>query len=119
VSQYRFGRLAEEFKKEVSDIIKNEVKDPRIGFVSVVAVEVSGDLRHAKVYVSILGNEESVRGTMEALKRASGFIRKEIARRIQLRYTPEVVFLYDDSIAQGAKISKILHEIAFNEEKNE
>ncbi|HHT63360.1 MAG: 30S ribosome-binding factor RbfA [Bacillota bacterium] len=117
--QYRSGRVAEEFKKEISDIIKNEVKDPRVGFVSVVFVEVSGDLRHAKVFVSVLGDEKSISDTIKALKSAAGFIRREVARRINLRYTPELTFVYDDSIAHGAKISKILADILPEEDKNE
>lgn len=117
--QYRSGRLSEEFKKEISDIIKNQVKDPRVGFVSVVFVDVSGDLRHAKVFVSVLGDEKTISDTMAALKSAAGFIRREIARRIQLRYTPELTFIYDDSIAHGAKISKILADVLPEEEKDE
>ncbi|ATW24206.1 30S ribosome-binding factor RbfA [Candidatus Formimonas warabiya] len=117
--QYRSGRLSEEFKKEISDVIKNHVKDPRVGFVSVVFVDVSGDLRHAKVFVSVLGSEATVKDTMAALKSASGFIRREIAHRIQLRYTPEITFVYDDSIAHGAKISKILADVIPEEEKDE
>ncbi|MGI6684817.1 MAG: 30S ribosome-binding factor RbfA [Bacillota bacterium] len=115
--QYRSGRLAEEFKREISDIIKNEVKDPRVGFVSVVNVDVSGDLRHAKVFVSVLGDEKATSDTIRALKSAAGFIRREIARRIQLRYTPEITFVYDDSIAHGAKISKILADVLPEEEE--
>lgn len=109
--RYRFGRLAEEFKKEISDIIQNEIKDPRVGFVSIINVQVSGDLRHAKVFVSILGNDHDIDDTMAALKNATGFVRREVARRVQLRYTPEIVFVYDDSIVYGAKISKLLHEV--------
>lgn len=110
MAQYRFGRLAEEFKKEISVILKDEVKDPRIGFVSVVSVQVSGDLRHAKVFVSVLGDESAVKDTMDSLKKATGFVRREVAQRIQLRYTPEIDFIYDDSIVHGARISKLLHE---------
>ncbi len=117
--QYRSSRLSEEFKKEISEIIKNEVKDPRVGFVSVVFVDVSGDLRHAKVYVSVLGDEVRIKETMLALKNASSFIRREIAHRIQLRYTPEITFLYDDSIVHGTKISKILAEVIPKGEKDE
>ncbi|MCR6545896.1 30S ribosome-binding factor RbfA [Dehalobacterium formicoaceticum] len=115
--QYRSGRLSEEFKKEIADIIKNDVKDPRVGFVSVVFVEVSGDIRHAKVFVSVLGGEKAVQDSMAALKSASGFIRREISKRIQLRYTPEITFVYDDSIAHGVKISKILADVLPEEEK--
>ncbi|MGI6065035.1 MAG: 30S ribosome-binding factor RbfA [Bacillota bacterium] len=119
MAKYRFGRLGEEFKKEISSIIKDEVKDPRVGFVSIVDVHVSGDLRHAKVFVSVLGNETEVKETMAALKKATGFIRREIAQRIQLRYTPEIVFVYDDSIIQGTRISKLLDECLTKGEKDE
>ncbi|MGI6678865.1 MAG: 30S ribosome-binding factor RbfA [Dehalobacterium sp.] len=118
MAQYRTGRLSEEFKKEISDIIKNDLKDPRVGFVSVVFVEVSGDLRHAKVYVSVLGDEKEVQNSMAALKSATGFIRREMSQRIHLRYTPEITFFYDDSIAHGVKISKILADVLPEEEKN-
>ncbi len=118
MAQYRTGRLSEEFKKEISDIIKNDLKDPRVGFVSVVFVEMSGDLRHAKVYVSVLGDEKEVQNSMAALKSATGFIRREMSQRIHLRYTPEITFFYDDSIAHGVKISKILADVLPEEEKN-
>ena len=111
MAQYRFGRLAEEFKKEISAIIKDEVNDPRVGFVSVVSVQVSADLRHAKVFVSVLGDDETVKESMTALKKAAGFVRREIAHRIDLRHTPEIEFHYDDSIIHGAKISQILREV--------
>lgn len=117
--QYRADRLGEEFKKEISSIIRNQVKDPRVGFVSVVYVDVSGDLRHAKIYFSVLGDDKAIAETIQALKSATGFIRREIARRIQLRYTPELTFIYDDSIAHGAKISKILADVLTEEEENE
>ncbi|MDD2497082.1 MAG: 30S ribosome-binding factor RbfA [Desulfitobacteriaceae bacterium] len=119
MAKYRFGRLGEEFKKEISTIIKDEVKDPRVGFVSVVDVQVSSDLRHAKVFVSVLGNETEVKETMAALNKATGFIRREVAQRIQLRYTPEIVFVYDDSIIHGARISKLLNECLTEGEKDE
>lgn len=111
MAQYRFGRLSEEFKKEISTIIKDEVKDPRVGFVSVVNAQVSADLRHAKVFISVLGDETAVKESVEALKKASGFIRREIAKKIDLRYTPEIEFIYDDSIVHGAKIARLLHEV--------
>lgn len=111
MAQYRFGRLAEEFKKEISAIIKDDLNDPRVGFVSVVSVQVSADLRHAKVFVSILGDEDAVKDCMVALKKAAGFVRREIARRIDLRHTPEIEFHYDDSIIHGAKITQILREV--------
>lgn len=111
MAHYRSSRLGEELKKEIYEIIKNDVKDPRVGFVSIISVEVSGDLRHAKVFVSVLDDGE-VKQTLDALKKAAGFIRREIANRIQLRYTPELSFVHDESIAYGAKITKLLETYA-------
>lgn len=114
MSQYRLARLKGQFKEEVSDILRN-MKDPRIGFVSVTSLEVSGDHRHVKAFVSILGSEEEQQATMKALETATGFIRSEMGRRIQLRHTPEIIFRLDDSIEHGAHINKLLKDIERNE----
>ena len=110
MAQYRKNRLAHDMKKEISDIIQNEMKDPRLGFVSVMAVNVAGDLAVAKVYVSHLGTEQNLKDSMEALKSGSGFIRRELAKRFHTRTVPELIFLADDSIQHGIKISQILDE---------
>lgn len=107
----RINRISEEVKREVSNIIHNEIKDPRLpGMVSVVAANVTKDLRYAKIYVSVLGSEEEKKNAMEALKSAAGFIRREIGHRIKLRYTPEIHFELDTSIEHGAYISKLINE---------
>lgn len=112
MAKYRSGRINEEMKKEISNIIQHNVKDPRItAMVSVTKVDVTKDLRYAKVYVSIFGSEESKASTFEALKSSSGFIRREVGRKINLRYTPEIIMELDDSIEQGMHIDKILQEI--------
>lgn len=108
---YRQGRLAEAIKKEISDLIHNEIKDPRIGFVTITAVDVSSDLRHAKVYASVLGGGEQQRITAEALNRATGYIRSEIGRRIRLKYTPEIIFQLDSSIERGTRVIKLMEEV--------
>jgi ribosome-binding factor A len=108
---YRPERLGEAIKEEVSDILRNELKDPRIGFATVTAVEVSGDLRHAKIFVSVLGSPEEQKATFEALRRAQGFVRSELGRRIRLRHTPEIVFRRDDSIKHGARVLELLEEV--------
>jgi len=108
---YRRVRLAEEIKKEVSDMLLQEIKDPRVGFVTVTGVEISSDLRTAKIYVSVLGSPEEQKATMEALWRAQGFIRGELGKRIRLRHTPEITFKLDTSIARGARVMELLHEI--------
>lgn len=104
-------RVGEAIKEEISDILRNEIKDPRIGFVSVVEVEVSPDLRHAKVYVSVLGDDEARVQSLKGLESATGFIRSEIGRRIRLRHTPEILFRLDKSIEHGVKIARLLNEI--------
>ncbi len=111
VGQHRSGRVAEQMKKEIAAILREEIKDPRIGFVTVTGVEVAGDHRHAKVFVSILGSEEEKAHSMEGLNKATGFVRSEIAKRIRLRYTPEIIFKYDESIERGIHISSLLHQV--------
>lgn len=111
MSEERAKRVREAMRAEISDIIRNEIKDPRIGFVSVTSVEVSRDLRHARVYISVLGGDEERRATLAALEGARGFIRGEVGRRLRLRFAPELVFRADDSIAHGAEISRLLAEI--------
>lgn len=106
----RVERLAEEIKREVSDILRRS-KDPRIGFISITDTEVSRDLRHAKVFFSILGDEEAKRQTVEGLASAAGFIRTELGKRIRLRHVPELEFHFDPSLERGARIDRILREI--------
>ena len=105
------SKVDEEIKRELSVIISQDLKNPNItGLISVTKVKTSPDLKSAKVYVSIL-NSKSKKNTMQGLKNASGFIRSELARRIVLRYTPELIFEIDDSMEYGAKIDNILKEI--------
>lgn len=107
----RVSRISGEFKKEISDIIKNEIKDPRIAeFTSVMSVDVTRDLRYAKVYISVLGDEKKKNDTLTGLRNAAGFARKEIGKRIRLRYTPEIIFELDESIEKGIYISKLIEE---------
>ena len=107
----RMSKVDEEIKRELSVIISQDLKNPNItGLISVTKVKTSPDLKSAKVYVSIL-NSKSKKNTMQGLKNASGFIRSELARRIVLRYTPELIFDIDDSMEYGAKIDNILKEI--------
>jgi len=110
VSVTRAQRLREELKRETSDILR-KMKDPRIGFVSVTDAEVSSDLRHVKIYVSILGNQEEKERTLAALEHARGFVRTEIGRRIRLRHTPEIAFRLDESIERGHRIAALLRSV--------
>ena len=113
----RMGRIHEEYRKELSQIISYDLKNPNVtGMISVTKVKVTTDLKYAKVYVSIL-NSKNIKETMDGLKKSSGFIRSELAKRINLRNTPELIFEIDDSIEYGAKIDSILKEILPEERK--
>ena len=115
----RIGRIDEEYKKVLSQIIGYELKNPNVtGLISVTKVKVTPDLKYAKVYVSIM-NSKNIKETMEGLKKSSGFIRSELAKRINLRNTPELTFEIDDSIEYGAKIDSILKEIMPEKEKQD
>ncbi|MCM1107351.1 MAG: 30S ribosome-binding factor RbfA [Blautia sp.] len=100
-------RINEEVMRELSGIIRGEIKDPRINpMTSVVAVEVAPDLKTAKAYISVLGDEESQKKTIEGLRSAEGYIRRALARSINLRNTPEIRFILDQSIAYGVEMSQ-------------
>jgi ribosome-binding factor A len=108
----RVERIAEEIRKETSRILRDEVKDTRITqMVSIIRVEVTRDLRYAKIYVSVLGDEKERIRTMEGLKRASGFIRKQLGHILHIRYIPELNFVLDKSIEYSIYINKKLNEI--------
>jgi len=110
-NQTRLGRIEEEYKRELSQIIGYALKNPNVtGLISVTKVKVTNDLKMAKVYVSIL-NAKNRKDTLAGLKKSSGFIRSELARRVNLRNTPELIFELDDSLEYGAKIDTILKEI--------
>ncbi len=115
----RLGRIDEEYRKEISQIIGYELKNPNVtGLISVTKVKVTNDLKFAKVYVSIL-NSKNIKDTLAGLKKSSGYIRTELAKRINLRNTPELIFELDDSIEYGAKIDSILKEIMPKKEEQE
>ncbi|MEM9924338.1 MAG: 30S ribosome-binding factor RbfA [Cyanobacteria bacterium P01_D01_bin.50] len=109
----RVSRVAELIKREISLMLLNGIKDDRVGtgMVSVTNVNVSGDLQHAKIYVSIYGTDEAREETMAGLKSATGYIRSELGSRIRLRRTPELVFVEDRSIEQGNKVLLLLNQI--------
>jgi ribosome-binding factor A len=108
---HRSNRVGEQMKKELSDIIGRKIKDPRVGFVTVTDVEVSGDLQQAKVYITVLGDEEQRENTLKGLAKAKGFIRSEIGQRVRLRKTPELIFEFDESIDYGNRIESLLKKI--------
>ncbi len=107
----RIDRISEEVRRELSDIIQNSIKDPRLPrFVSVTGVRVAKDLKHAKAFVSVLGTEEQKQDAIKALVHAAGFIRHEIGQRVRLRFTPEFHFQLDDSIEHGIRIGKLISD---------
>ncbi|MCD7779021.1 MAG: 30S ribosome-binding factor RbfA [Clostridiales bacterium] len=113
----RMIRINDEIKKEVSELIRSGIKDPRLGsMVSVLKVETTQDLKYCKIYISVLGDDETVKNSMTALNSAKGFIRSRLASRINLRNTPELIFKYDDSLVYGMHISKILNTLDIPEE---
>ena len=104
-------RVGELLKEEISQIVLREMKDPRIGFVSITDVEVSGDLRHAKVFISVYGTDKEKEETLNGLQQAQGFVRKLVGERVKIHHTPEIIFRYDDSIENGVHISEIIKDL--------
>ncbi|MBM7644390.1 ribosome-binding factor A [Scopulibacillus daqui] len=111
MSNVRAYRVAEQIKKELSDIVNNQLKDPRIGFVTITGVDVTGDLQQATVYITVLGDDEKKAETLDGLLKAKGFIRSEIGKRIRLRKTPDINFKFDHSIEYGNRINRLLHDL--------
>lgn len=116
----RITRINDEILREISQILNYEVKDPRINaMTSVIRVDTTQDLKYCKVYVSVYGNDEDKASVMQGLKNANGFIRHLIAERINLRYTPELIFKLDDSVEYSVRMNKLIDEISkASKEKN-
>jgi len=111
----RLNRISEEVKRVVSELIYNGLKDPRVNaMATITAVEVTRDLRFAKIFVSVFGDEQEKLDTITGLESAKGFIRKEISSRIDLRYAPEPLFYLDESIEKGIYMSKLIDEVNKN-----
>ncbi len=116
----RVERVAEQMKKEMAGILRDELKDPRLGagLVTVTGVDLSSDLHYAKIYVSIYGDEVQKREAMEGLSRATSFVRREIGSRLSLRYTPEITFKFDPSIEHGDHINRLLTRLKGSEQES-
>lgn len=110
MSRDRATRVAHHIQEELGSIFARGLKDPRVGFVTITGVELSPDLRYGKVFYSVMGTEEEKKETAEGLKAASGFLKREVAKALSLRYVPELRFLYDDSAERGARIEELLRE---------
>lgn len=107
----RANRVAEQMKKELGDILNRKIKDPRLGFITVTDVDVTGDLQQATIFISILGNEKEREDSLLALEKAHGFIRSEIGNRMSLRKVPELLFEVDSSLEYGNKIDELLRDL--------
>ena len=119
MSYQRIDRISEEVRREVDAIIRGELQDPRVsGTYSVTRAEVTGDLRYAKIYISVLEDDKRD-SLMEALKNAKGFIRHALGKRMIIRYTPELIFVSDKNIEYGVHIAKVLAEAAGTEGRND
>jgi len=115
----RYDRVAEAIKREVSLIVHDKLKDPRLGFITITRVEVTQDLRFAKIFFSVLGKEEDYKKTKAALDSAMGLIRSLVAQRLNLRFAPELAFREDHSSEYSARIEEILNEIKEKEKKKD
>ena len=114
----RSERMAEQLRRELAEIVRDEIDDPRLGFVSFTEVRMSRDLSHAVIYCSVLNSEDQVE-SIEVLNRAVGFIRKEIARRIRARIVPTLKFVIDESVTRGVAMDELITEAIKNDKKHD
>ena len=116
MSSRRIARLNDAFREEISDLLRRQVKDPRLAvFITITRVEISADISHAKVFVSVMGSEEDREGALRGLEAASSFLRWQIGHRLSLRRTPELSFRRGDSMEQGAHVLELLDEVSEQE----
>ena len=101
-------RVAEQIQRELAELIRLEVKDPRVGMVTLIDVEVAADYGHAKVFFTLMGDPAQIEAATEGLNRASGFLRRELARRIKLRTIPQLHFCFDESVERGMRLSRLI-----------
>lgn len=112
MAMHRQDQLGQVIARELSDLMRLRMKDPRIGFASITGVDVSRDLSYAKVYISVMGSPEEQRETMRGLRHAAGFLRHELAQRLTIRHVPEISFQLDESIARGARVIELLDQVS-------
>jgi len=110
MSAPRRARIAEQIQRELAELIRLEVRDPRVGMVTLTGVEMSGDQSHAKVFFTVLGPESAARDAQEGLQRAAGFLRSGIAHRLSTRSVPELHFTFDESVERGSRLARLIDE---------
>jgi ribosome-binding factor A len=110
MSASRMRRVDEAVRAVLGDVIAQELKDPRVGFVTVTAVKTSPDLRHARVYVSVLGDEQTRAASLAGLSSAHGFLQRRVASELRLKHTPTLEFAYDDTVERGMRVTQLLAE---------
>ena len=106
----RKDRVSEQVRRELAELIRTELKDPRVGMISITDVEVTADYAHAKVFFSTLAGSENLPGVMLGLQKASGFLRRELGKRISIHMTPQLHFVFDQSLERGADLDKLIKE---------
>jgi len=106
----RRDRVSEQIRRELADLIRTELKDPRVGLVSITDVEVSADYAHAKIFFSSMSGREHLDSVMTGLQKASGFLRRELGKRISIHSTPQLHFVFDESLERGADLSKLIQD---------
>jgi ribosome-binding factor A len=114
VEDKRVDRISHLIKREVADMLRREVKDPRIGMVSITEVNLSKDLRYAHIYYSVIGEEKAVSDSTVGLKKATGFIQRQLGHRLCLRYTPIIDFRFDSSLEQGSRMEQIIRDLSLD-----
>ena len=110
MSTARRARIADQIQRELAEIIRLELRDPRVGLVTITAVELSRDQSHARVFFTVLGADAQGREALEGLTRAAGFLRTQLAHRLSTRSVPELLFTYDESIERGARLTRLIEE---------
>lgn len=110
-SSKRAVRVGDQLLREVADLLVRRVKDPRVKGTTLTGIHLSNDLRHAKIFFSLIGDEEAVRNAQEGLESARGFIKREVSLGMELRYTPEIVFKHDPSLREGAHMERVLRSV--------
>ena len=120
MSTRRIARVNDLIRKEISELLLREIRDPRLGgLLSVTEVSTSPDLRHARVFISVMGSEEEKGRVVEGLAAASGFLRRSLGERLTLRYTPELIFELDESIERGSRLLELIEDVAHSESLGE